>query len=174
MSYRDFGEILDTWINEISLKNLQQLCAKPSPTSWSLGQLGMHLIEATTYYLDQVNICLSTNDNALEEMSPEAKVMFNNNEFPDEIIEGPPSNADTPQPETKEELLLGLLKLKEEIGRMEKLLSLNLSKGKTKHPGLRYFNAKEWFQFAAMHFRHHLRQKNRIETFLKSQPIDIR
>lgn len=167
MSHNYFDETLDSWINEISLKTFDQLCAKPSPTSWSLGQLGMHLIEATTYYLDQVNICLSTGDNALEDMSSEAKVMFDDNEFPHEVIEGPPSNADTPQPESKEELLRGLLKLKEEIGRIEKLISISLSKGKTKHPGLRYFNAKEWFQFAEMHFRHHLRQKKRIEAFLK-------
>ena len=27
--------------------------------------------------------------------------------------------------------------------------------GKTKHPGLNYFTAKEWLQFAEMHLRHH-------------------
>jgi hypothetical protein len=39
--------------------------------------------------------------------------------------------------------------------------------GKTKHPGLGFFNANEWLQFAEMHLRHHLKQKERIEEFLK-------
>ena len=43
------------------------------------------------------------------------------------------------------------------------------SKGKTKHPGLNYFNANEWLQFAEMHLRHHLKQEKRIEEFLKLQ-----
>jgi len=40
-------------------------------------------------------------------------------------------------------------------------------KGKTKHPGLLYFNAGEWLQFATIHLRHHLRQKKRIDTLLQ-------
>jgi hypothetical protein len=47
------------------------------------------------------------------------------------------------------------------------LISESQFNGKTKHPGLGYFSAKEWLQFANMHFRHHLRQKKRIDVFLK-------
>ena len=38
--------------------------------------------------------------------------------------------------------------------------------GKTRHPGLLYFNAVEWLQFAEMHLRHHFRQKKRIDEQL--------
>jgi hypothetical protein len=40
-------------------------------------------------------------------------------------------------------------------------------KGRTRHPGLGYFDAAEWFRFAGMHFRHHARQKKRIDEFLQ-------
>jgi hypothetical protein len=60
-----------------------------------------------------------------------------------------------------------LIKLKTEITTIGILISTSQFRGKTKHPGLNYFNANEWFQFAEMHFRHHLRQKKRIEEFLK-------
>ena len=90
----DFNQTIDAWISEVEQKTFSELCAKPSPASWSLGQLGMHLIEATQYYLEQSKICLSTNDHEGEEMSSAAKAMFDNNEFPDELIEGPPSNAE--------------------------------------------------------------------------------
>jgi len=39
--------------------------------------------------------------------------------------------------------------------------------GKSKHPGLGFFSASEWFQFAEMHLRHHLKQKERIDRFLQ-------
>ena len=168
MLAKDFNHTTDLWIKSIEQNNFDQICAKPFPTSWSLGQVCMHLIEATHYYLEQANVCLSSNDHVLEEMTLNAKTMFRNNEFPDELIEGPPTNANTPQPASKDDLLLSLLKLKGEINRIAMLISISTSKGKTKHPGLHYFNAKEWFQFADMHLRHHLRQKNRIDEFLKN------
>lgn len=163
----DLDQTIDTWINSLGQKTFAQLCVKPAPESWSLGQLSMHLIEATQYYLEQSKICLSTNDHEGEEMSPAAKAMFDKNEFPDVLIEGPPSNDVTPQPESKEELLRQLRRLREEVNKVEKLISTSSTKGKTRHPGLRYFTAKEWFQFADMHFRHHFRQMKRIQAILK-------
>jgi hypothetical protein len=46
--------------------------------------------------------------------------------------------------------------------------SLQKRIGKTKYPGLNYFTAKEWLQFAGIHLRHHLKQKKRIDDFLKN------
>jgi hypothetical protein len=168
MLTKDFNHTIDFWIKALEQNTFAEVCAKPSPTSWSLGQVCMHLVRETRYFLEQVNICLSTDDNALEEMSSHAKTMFRNNAFPDEVIEGPPTNANTPQPDSKEELLRCLIKLKEEINTLEVRISASPFKGKTKHPGLNYFNAAEWFQFAEMHLRHHLRQKKRIDEFLKT------
>lgn len=167
MPLNDFNHTIDIWIKELEQSTFIRICTKPSPTSWSLGQVCMHLIDETNHYLKQIHICLSTNDNVSEEMSPDAKTMFHNNSFPDEVIDGPPTNSDTPQPDSKEELLRCIMKLKEEINNVETLISTSSFKGKTKHPGLNYFNANEWFQFAEMHFRHHLRQKKRIDEFLK-------
>jgi hypothetical protein len=167
MLIKDFNHTIDSWIQEAEQSSFYRICAKPSPDSWSLGQVCVHLIEATRHYLEEINICLSTDDNATEEMAPHGKAMFQNNAFPDEFIEGPPTNSGTQQPESKEELLRSLKTLKAEINNIAIRISENPSAGKTKHPGLRYFNASEWLQFAEMHSRHHLRQKKRIEEFLK-------
>ena len=167
MLIEDFNHTIDFWIKELEQYDFIRLCAKPSPNSWSLGQVYIHLIDNTGWFIEQVKICASTNDNAIEEASPAAKKMFLNNDFPDEIMEGPPSNEDTPQPESKEQLMNCLMNLKDEIKNIGILISESPFKGKTKHPGLNYFNAIEWFRFAEMHFRHHLRQKQRIDEFLK-------
>ena len=166
MPVTSINHTIDIWIEVFQQKKFQQLCAQPAINSWSLGQLGIHLIEATGFYLQQIEICISTNDNANEDMLPAAKQLFQNNELPDVLIEGPPTNAATPQPASKEALLQGLTDLKEKIKTLEILIATSSFKGKTKHPGLHYFTAKEWLQFADMHLRHHLKQLKRIETFL--------
>ena len=161
----DFNRNIDRWIEDLENRTFVEICAKPSPTRWSLGQVCVHLIEATHHFLEEINTCLWSNDHIQEEMSMNAKSMFHNNAFPDELIEGPESNAHTPQPESKKMIMESLMKLRDEINAAAVLISTSSSQGKTKHPGLHYFNATEWFQFAEMHFRHHDRQKKRIEAF---------
>ena len=168
MLVEEFNRTIDSWINALDHYSFDQLCMQPAPGSWSLGQVYMHLIDATGYFITQVNTCLSNNDNMTESASPAAIRMFSNNEFPDKILEGPPSNALTPQPVSKQQLLTGLLNLQDEITAISIRISESPSKGKTKHPGLHYFNAREWLQFAEMHFRHHVRQKQRIDDYLKA------
>jgi len=168
MVIEDFNRTLEIWIKELGSVNFVQLCTKLSSNSWSLGQVSMHRFESTYFYLDQVRRCVSSDDHVQEEMLREAKIMFHNNVFPDEQIEGPPSNDATPQPNSKEELISDLSKLKEEINQVARLISSSSCKGKTKHPWLNYFTAREWLQFAEMHFRHHVKQKEGIDAFLKS------
>lgn len=165
----NFTPTINYWIKALDQYNFKQLCAKPSPESWSLGQLYMHLIEQANYYLEQVKICVATNDNAAEQASPVAAIMFLDNDFPDEIMEGPPSNKLTPQPVSKEQLMHHLISLKQEMDEAGILISESSFNGKTKHPGLNYFNAGEWFQFNEMHFRHHERQIKRINNFLQKK-----
>lgn len=167
MVIEDFNHTIDFWIKELERYNFIELCTKPSPNSWSVGQVYMHLVAETSYYIEQMKVCASNKDNAIEEASHDAKTMFLNNDLPDQIIEGAPLNANMPQPASKEQLLRCLADLKDEVNRDQRLIFESRFKGKTKHPGLNYFNASEWLQFAEMHLRHHLRQKKRIDDFLK-------
>lgn len=169
MSAEHFYGTIDNWLKELDNYSFEQLMIKPADDSWSLGQVYIHLIEATDYFLKQVETCLKTNENENENCLPAARQMFINDALPDMRLNGPPSNAKTAQPASKEQLQKGLLNLKEEIKRIESIKHNNTFKGKTKHFGLQYFNADEWLQFAEMHFRHHERQRQRIEGFLKEQ-----
>jgi hypothetical protein len=164
----DFNQALDLWITALDNYNITELTKKPSINNWSIGQVYMHLIENTTYYIEQIKICLSNSDNEFREASPVANAIFFSNDLPDTLIEGPPSNNNTPQPKCKEDLLNSLYYLRNEMNSLYPLISQSRFTGKTKHPGLLYFNAAEWFQFAEMHLRHHLRQKKRLDEFLKT------
>jgi len=167
MLIENFNHTIDNWINALKWYNYAQLTTKPSPSRWSIGQVYMHLLDDTYYYIEQIQVCVANNDHASDHATPEGKIMLLNNDFPDEILEGSPSNAFMPQPESKEQLMSDLLNLKMSMNNAATLISESPFHGKTKHPGLDYFNANEWLQFAEMHLRHHLRQKKRIDTFLE-------
>jgi hypothetical protein len=172
MLSQDFYSTLDSWTEALDKYSFELLCKKPSLQSWSLGQLYMHLYNESSYYLKQARICLCSDKNQNWEMTPAGKIMFANNTFPDELIEGPPENALVAQPNYKEELKEKFLHLRQEMQAVENLFGSSTQMGKTKHPGLGYFSATEWVQFADMHLRHHLRQKARIDEFLNFSMVN--
>jgi hypothetical protein len=167
MSIQHFNRTIDTWIKEVDRYDFKQLSAKPAPHQWSMGQLYMHLLEDTKFYIDQIEICLSNNVHENEGPSVDGKAMLANNDFPDEALEGAPSNVFIPQPEGKAQLFRDMLNLKAQMNRVAIMMSKSVFKGKTRHPGLGYFSAQDWLQFAEMHLRHHFRQKKRIDVFLR-------
>lgn len=164
--WKQFGASIDM------LENAMIFCrCKPSLKSWSLGQLYIHLINDTNFYIGQIKICISTNENISKEECAAAKVLFLNNGFPDEVIEGAPSNSLIPQPDDRAQLKAGIIKFKDDINNVAALHSKSRYNGKSKHPGLGFFTADQWLQFAEMHLRHHLKQKKRIDTFLNEKQL---
>lgn len=163
----DINTTVDTWINDLQHYNLQELQARPDPRSWSLGQVYMHLIEATKFYLEQVDSCLKYNDNADGEMDDRGKVMFANNSFPDQRIVGDPFISEkVPQPESIAQLQKDMLQLKHDMNEIGNSVMTSETVGKAAHPGHGYFSAVEWLQYAEMHMRHHRRQQRRLENEL--------
>ncbi len=162
------NETLDSWITALQDYDLVTLVKRPAPENWSLGQVYLHLITETSFYIGQIEYCLAHNENYPEQMAEDAAIIFDNNEFPDERIKNDaPSSQNVPQPTNKQDLLEQMLGVKTHLNYLwDKMIDHKFA-GKTRHPGLGYFNAQEWFQFAELHLRHHLRQKKRIEDAIQ-------
>ena len=160
-----FNYTIDIWINTIQQYSFKQLCMQPDANNWSIGQVCMHLINDTNWFIEQIEMCVSENNNADEIMLPFAQTMFLNNSFPDERLSNP-ANVNMPQPQSKKILLQLFINLKKDMNKVAAQIKSSKAKGKTKHPGFNYFNADEWLQFSEMHLRHHLKQKKRIDAFL--------
>lgn len=164
----DFNDTIGTWIKDLEHYTMDELSARSGPQDWSLGQVYMHLIEETKYYIEQMESCLRYNENAQGQMDDRGKVMFANNSFPDRRIKGDPFIAEkVPQPESKAQLQRDMLELKQAINEIGNKVVSTETIGKTAHPGHGYFSASEWLQYAEMHMRHHLKQKSRLEEELK-------
>ena len=163
----NMARLIDEWIADLEKYEFHQLRVQPHPGSWSLGQLTIHLINETRYYFEQIKNCRSSVEHA-GAMSEPGKEMFRRKKFPDLKIKGTANAYNVPQPDSREKLTGQLLALKAVSDKVAREFDRNGPGGKVKHPGLGWFNAEEWYQFAEMHFQHHLQQKKRIMEFLNA------
>ncbi len=166
---QDFKKVLKLWQEELPRYSPEQLQARPDERSWSMGQLYNHLIDsALNFHLKEVDKCLSSMENSTRKKNFKGFVICNIlNGFPPVKITVPPSESYTPkQPESMEELREGLEKVAKAME--ETLPRLSQEKtGKTAHPAMAFLNAAEWYKLVEMHYRHHLRQKESLDRFLK-------
>ena len=143
-----------------------RLIIQPDPESWSIGQVYVHLMDETGYYFQQCLDCLAGGGSARGKMTEEGKKLFRMRGLPDEKISGPANVYNVHQPVDKVSLRAGMMELKRQVNELgEKVRFMKIS-CKTKHPGLGWFGAVDWYRFAEMHLRHHVRQKERIDRFL--------
>lgn len=163
---RQFNETIEQWIICLDNYTLEMLCQKPQIGSWSLSQVYIHIIDDTKYFVERIKTSLLNNADSEKEMHADAKAIFENNGFPDILLNGPSTNSDMRQPQSKDELLQGLISIKDEVNKLYATFDFERSNGKAEHPGLHFFNASEWLRFAEMHMRHHFRQKKRIDDKL--------
>jgi hypothetical protein len=166
VSLKKFDETIGKWILFLDDYTLEMLRLKPRPESWSLGQVYVHIMDDTKYFVEQMKDSLASSANREKEMHDTAHALFSNNAFPDILLNGPATNSNVRQPHSKDELMQNLVSIRDEVNTLYSTVDFSTSTGKTEHPGFRFFNALEWLRFAEMHMRHHFRQKKRIDDQL--------
>lgn len=163
----EFLSALSLYKESLSKYTIDQLHQKRDIESWSLGQLYMHLLDDTNWYFDQIEIALKDNDHQFKPTSEKATQILVAGSFGEERIKGDPQAAvNVPQPISTDFLRREFELLENRAKTLWEKVRDN-PPGKSTHPGLGYFNSLQWFQFAELHLRHHLKQKNRIEEGLK-------
>ena len=168
--HEELAMIINHWKVCLGYYKLEDLLIKPSEHEWSLGQVYTHLIQDTNFYLENIAFCLASNNaNAEKTMNSKGKALFEQNGFPDiKIINNAIDPHEVQQPKSLILLHQSFTAIVEDTNLYYNKMEESLNTSKSKHSGLGYFNAYEWFRFAEMHFRHHLRQKQRIDDYLCS------
>lgn len=169
MEITKFNETIDSWIAELGRFSIGQLKIIPDERSWSLGQLYNHLIEETNWYNGQIELTLGNELHIEKGTSDTAKILFKRGSFEDKRFQGDPFiSENVKQPITVAQLKSELEHLKMKTNAIWEKIMNTSQFGKSEHPGLGYLNCYEWIQYSEMHLRHHLKQKKRIEDFLKT------
>ncbi len=159
-------EAIDYWIDEYRRYDFEKIVTPPSDNSWSLGQVGIHLwMAAKGFFFKNAEKCLSkegTETGKSKKLA--AHFIFTLRTLPPVQYEMPKQVAVVPkQPESKEQLIAKLEEIKQMASAYIKRIPDSDPALKTKHPFLGWLNTAEWIQLCNIHFRHHMRQKKRIE-----------
>ena len=168
-TFQKIVQLLESWEKQLSNYSMDELLKKSDANSWSMGQVYIHLINATLdFQLLQVRACQSSNENQSKRKNFKGFISFNVlGKFPPIKIKVAASESYTPkQPESVAQILEGFADIKKEVRRTLESFSDKSCNGKIEHPGLSFLNASEWFKLIEMHIRHHLAQKKRIDSFL--------
>ena len=166
---KKFESLAQIWLQAIDTYTEEQFVHVPAEGSWSIGQLYNHLINsAKNLNLKNIALCDEGKGTTISggKKVPGAVTYFFGR-IPPVRIKVPPSPTYTPkQPankaEVKENFIEVIRLVKESRGKAEKALPII----KVAHPAFGFLNAAEWFQLLEMHYRHHLRQKKRLDLFL--------
>lgn len=176
-SLKQFKPLKEQYERELDLFTLEQLQQKPAEDEWSIGQVYVHLINSALYMqLNFAKQCLSDESQApvslsdsTSEMNARKNAIFAAGSLPPMRVQVEPSPEYTPsQPKSKDELVQGMSEVLRRMKELEPALAGAPEHRTIPHPGLGEMNAKEWFLLIEMHFRHHLRQLERLKPFAAS------
>lgn len=168
--FQKFEKILNQWMTAIDSYSEEQFKLKPADDVWSVGQLYNHLINsALNFHLKQIEICADGKGTVtVGGKKFPGKVSYLLGTLPPVRIKVPPSPEYTPkQPTNTEEVKQKLQEVLISVGNVRKKVNSAALNIKTAHPGFGFLNAREWYQLIEMHYRHHLRQKKRLDIFLR-------
>jgi hypothetical protein len=158
--------IIDYWITEFKRYDWQKVIEKPSENEWSLGQVGIHLwMAGKGFFFKNAEKCLNkegTENGKKKKFA--AHLIFSFGMLPPVKYDMPKQVAVVPkQPESVEQLIDKLEEIKKISADYIRRMPESDPSLKIKHPFLGWLNTAEWIQLCNIHFRHHLRQKKRIE-----------
>ncbi len=166
---KEFEKTAEIWKTSLDVYTETHFAQKPSADEWSIGQVYNHLVSGTNrFHLAHIRQCLNGAESTPEGKTLPGKLIYLLGSFLPVRIKVPASDTYTPkQPSNIDEMRKGLIDLITTMRATEAKLQGASEAGKTAHPRLGFLNAREWFALIEMHFRHHLRQKERLDQFLK-------
>jgi hypothetical protein len=157
-------------LKELEYYGENQFKRKTAASSWTIGQLYHHLIQGTyDNHIKAIKDCLGhKNGTTMGGKSLRGIFLFTMGNYPSVKIKGKPDYvpAQIESPAKAKDMMFGFLK---EMQRLSvEIDKRGNDKYKVKHPKLGRLTAKEWYQLIAMHQKHHLDQKNRIDKILRT------
>ena len=170
--YKKFEHEALGWIKRLENYNEGPFKKKISETEWSMGELYQHLFVSTLYYhIKNCRDCIAKQNGKIGGNKTFKGILsstfgsYQVGKLRPEINKKHPPE----QPESisvAKDRLIKLLKEMEKLNYEVNKLTKEDLKYKIQHPFLGYLNAKEWYDDVEMHFRHHLKQREKIERTL--------
>lgn len=159
------NKLLMTFKSDLNNYSLEQLRSISEEGIWSIGQMYDHLIVVAHEYLDNMENCATLIEEQHQGKTKFGEQLFKNGGFPPikirlpDELNSPPNNSNS-----KEDLISRMDQLIQRMNRWESKVDYINPNNKVEHGGFGWLNAREWYELVGMHFRHHLRQKEELES----------
>ncbi|HSP21349.1 MAG TPA: DinB family protein [Planococcus sp. (in: firmicutes)] len=164
MTGQDLFSSLKKDLNNYSLEQLKHI---QRDGVWSIGQMYDHIILVAHEYLDNMEACAALNEEKPFGKTSFGDQLFKDGGFPPIKIRLPDEMNAAPDNSGSKEKLKG--RMEEVIQRLSqwesKVDGVNPNY-KVEHGGFGWLNAREWYDLVEMHSRHHLRQKEELESYI--------
>jgi hypothetical protein len=169
-TYKKLLPLSKYWLKELDFYGANQFKKKVSSTSWTIGQIYDHLlVYSQEVHLKAIQECLQSKDTTVNKEGKSLKGMI---QF---AIGGylPLKHKSNPykepgQPLSTEKVKDDFYRFLKVVYKVAKEIDYKKPAKKVKHPTLGYLSAEEWFQLIEMHFRHHVRQKKKLDHEVRS------
>lgn len=155
------------WEEALNDYSDEQLLARFAEQEWTLGQVYGHVLSAAQWFLRQASQCLRIQEQTDEGKNKTGEFVFSQGAFPERNIALPHHKERPPrQPVSKVVLRNGLEQTRALLREIARELPAASTGKRVQHPLFGMLHALEWYQLVAMHTRHHLRQKQRLDDLL--------
>lgn len=161
------NKLLITFKSDLYNYSLEQLRYISEEGVWSIGQMYDHLILVAHEYLDNMETCATLSEEHPLGKTQFGEQLYRNRGFPPikirlpDELNSPPNNSDS-----KENLITRMDQLIQRLNHCESKVDYINPNNKVEHGGFGWLNAREWYELVGMHFRHHLRQKDELKSYI--------
>ncbi|WP_018342411.1 DinB family protein [Cytophaga aurantiaca] len=169
-TYKKLLPLSKYWLKELDFYGTNQFKKKVNPTSWTIGQLYDHLlIYSQEVHLKAIQECLQTKDVSAKKEGKSFKgfIQFSVGSYLPYKHKSNPYKEPS-QPLSTEKVKDDFYRFLKVVYKAAKEIDYKKPTKKVKHPSLGYLSAEEWFQLIEMHFRHHVRQKKKLDNEVRS------
>lgn len=167
----DSWTIIEDYIRDLDRYSIEQLQFKCDEDVWSVGQMYIHVIEVAKEYIGHIETCTKALQEEAEGKTEDGMKALTEKEWPNIRVKLEESPNATRNPESKDEIMVGLEQVVEELVYWKDYVDEADPACKVFHDWFGWLNASEWFDMVGMHSRHHLRQKAKLDEKLMEAGI---
>ncbi|MES2732151.1 MAG: DinB family protein [Bacteroidota bacterium] len=170
-TYAKLEEVIRHYGEELSRYSDEQFNSQRDELTWSVGQMYEHLLSSGyQLFFKKIKACLSQQHGSWEgEKNKDGARIFASGSFPPIKIKIPEAwLGPSPVAKPRDTYQASLLQFLSEARQLGSEIAQGDTGYKTNHVALGMLTASEWFQMIEIHFRHHLRQKNELDEYLRA------
>lgn len=167
--YQGFLEVSKYWLKELDYYGKNQFKTRLNEQGWTIGQLYHHLLNYTReYHFKPIEtILMGRGEEIKKGKTFHGFWVFQLNKYLPFKYKSNPV-LEPAQPIATEKVKDDFYRFLKVMYRLAKEIDKNNPTAKVQHPKFGYLTAMEWYQLIDMHFRHHIRQKKKLDKLVRS------